>query len=186
VKTSGPTTHLFIVYLTNCRSSYWAHKHVWISTPLTPSAHKDEPRPSVLLWCKFSAPPPCIDTSSHRVQWCQQSYLAPSAGKGKVVHLLNYSSTMPWRHMGEWRYSSTIFDLGTRWLASCPGRFTSGEIAPRTHWIEGWVGPRAGLDAVEKRKILPCRELNLGLAIPTKLSRLLLSADRRKSAAEGK
>jgi hypothetical protein len=29
------------------------------------------------------------------------------------------------------------------------------EIGPDTHWIEGWVGPRAGLDAMEKRKILP-------------------------------
>jgi hypothetical protein len=27
----------------------------------------------------------------------------------------NYSSTTPWRHMGEWRYSSTILALGTRW-----------------------------------------------------------------------
>jgi hypothetical protein len=28
------------------------------------------------------------------------------------------------------------------------------ERAPGTHWIGGWEGPRAGLDAVEKRKIL--------------------------------
>jgi hypothetical protein len=45
--------------------------------------------------------------------------------------------------------------------ASRPGRFTPGETSPRTHWIEGWVGPRAGQDAVEKRKIpSPCRESN--------------------------
>jgi hypothetical protein len=25
-------------------------------------------------------------------------------------------------------------------------------------WIGGWVGPRIGMDAVEKRKILHCRE----------------------------
>jgi len=30
---------------------------------------------------------------------------------------------------------------------------TSREIAPRAYWIEGWVGPRAGPDAVVKRKI---------------------------------
>jgi hypothetical protein len=42
--------------------------------------------------------------------------------------------------MGEWRYSSTITDLGTRW--EC------------THWASGWVGPRDGLDAVEKKKNL--------------------------------
>jgi hypothetical protein len=27
--------------------------------------------------------------------------------------------------------------------------------SPGTHWIGGWVSPRAGLDTVEKRKILP-------------------------------
>jgi hypothetical protein len=35
-------------------------------------------------------------------------------GKGKVPVLI-YLITMPWRHMGEWRYSSTILDLSTRW-----------------------------------------------------------------------
>jgi hypothetical protein len=46
--------------------------------------------------------------------------------------------------------------------ASCPGRFTPREEAPGSHWIGGWVGPRAGLDAVVKRKIpSPCRELDV-------------------------
>jgi len=35
------------------------------------------------------------------------------------------------------------------WSASLPGRFTPKEMAPSTHW----VGPRAVLDAVVKRKI---------------------------------
>jgi hypothetical protein len=54
------------------------------------------------------------------------------------------------------RYNPTILDLGTRWRwsASRPGRFTSGESAHSTNWIGGWVGPRAGLDNVEKRKLL--------------------------------
>jgi hypothetical protein len=57
----------------------------------------------------------------------------------------------------EWRYSSThsftsALD-GGEWSASCPGRFISRERAPSTHWIGGWVGPRAVLDAVVKRKI---------------------------------
>jgi hypothetical protein len=34
-----------------------------------------------------------------------------------------------------------------------PGRFTLRERTPSTHWIGGWVGPRAVLDAVVKRKI---------------------------------
>jgi hypothetical protein len=39
--------------------------------------------------------------------------------------------------------------VGGEWSALRPGRFTSG-----THWIRGWVDPRAGLDDVEKRKFL--------------------------------
>jgi hypothetical protein len=54
-------------------------------------------------------------------------------------------------------YSSThsltsALDRG-EWLASRPDRFTPRERAPCTHWIGGWVGPRAVLDAVVKRKI---------------------------------
>jgi hypothetical protein len=36
------------------------------------------------------------------------------------------------------------------WSASRHGRFTPGERTPGTHWVGGWVGPRAGLDDLEK------------------------------------
>jgi hypothetical protein len=59
--------------------------------------------------------------------------------------------------LGEWRYSSThsltLTLDGGELSASRPGRFTPREIAPGTHWIEDWVGPRAVLDMVAKRKI---------------------------------
>jgi hypothetical protein len=38
---------------------------------------------------------------------------------------------------------------GGEWLTSGPGHFTPEERDPSTHWAEGWVCPRAGLDAVE-------------------------------------
>jgi len=41
---------------------------------------------------------------------------------------------------------------GGEWSVSRADRFTSGERAHDTHWIEGWVDSRAGLDAVTKRK----------------------------------
>jgi hypothetical protein len=47
-----------------------------------------------------------------------------------------------------------------------PSRFTYTERAPRTHQIGGWVGHRAGLDVVVKRKIPShFRESNLRLSI---------------------
>jgi hypothetical protein len=47
---------------------------------------------------------------------------------------------------------------GVEWSASRPGRNIPGETARVTHWIGGWVGLRVGLDAMEKRKILPLSE----------------------------
>jgi hypothetical protein len=51
--------------------------------------------------------------------------------------------------------------VGGEWSASRPNRFTPGERALGTHWIDGWVGPRAGLDDVEKRKFLALPGLEL-------------------------
>jgi hypothetical protein len=42
---------------------------------------------------------------------------------------------------------------GDEWSLSLPGRFTPSERAPGTHWIGGWVDPRATLNALVRRKI---------------------------------
>jgi hypothetical protein len=49
---------------------------------------------------------------------------------------------------------STSALAGGKWSDSRPDNFTPGERAPGTHWTGGWVKPRAGLDALEKRKFL--------------------------------
>jgi hypothetical protein len=51
---------------------------------------------------------------------------------------------------------------GGEWSASRLGRFTSKGRAPNIHCIGGWVGPGAGLDAVELRQTCFCRECNPG------------------------
>jgi hypothetical protein len=59
-------------------------------------------------------------------------------------------------YWGNGSIAPRILDLGTRlgeWSASRPGRFTPRERAAGKHWMGGWVGPRAGLNAVVKRKI---------------------------------
>jgi hypothetical protein len=75
--------------------------------------------------------------------------------------------------MEEWRYSSTIPNLG-------PSRFSPGETVPTTRCIVGSVSSRADLDFMEKRKnLLPLPEIEprfLGspasnpVPIPTELS----------------
>jgi hypothetical protein len=64
---------------------------------------------------------------------------------------------MPWRHMREWRYSCTILDVDTRWrwaVSFTPWPLYPMGIGHGTHWIGGWVGPRAGLDSMKKKKYL--------------------------------
>jgi hypothetical protein len=49
------------------------------------------------------------------------------------------------------------------WSPSRPGNFTTRDRGPSTHWIGGWVGLEASLDAVECRKksLAPARSLTL-------------------------
>jgi hypothetical protein len=79
--------------------------------------------------------------------------------KGKKVKLSLCFNWAP-RHegvLGEWMYNSAhslISALdGGEWSASRPDHFTPREWASGSLWIGGWVGPRAVLDAVVKRKI---------------------------------
>jgi hypothetical protein len=50
---------------------------------------------------------------------------------------------------------------GGGWSASRSSHFTPRERAPSVHWLEGWVGPSAGLDTMKKRKILLLPEIEL-------------------------
>jgi hypothetical protein len=56
-------------------------------------------------------------------------------------------------------FLTSIID-GGEWSASRRGRFTYGERASGTHWIGGWVDPRAGLDSVKRTLSRPRRESN--------------------------
>jgi hypothetical protein len=47
------------------------------------------------------------------------------------------------------------------WSASRSDPFTPGESFPGTHWIRGWVRPRAGLGDMERLKFLTLPGLEL-------------------------
>jgi hypothetical protein len=57
-------------------------------------------------------------------------------------------------------YSLTSGLYGDEWPASRPCRYTHAETTPCTHCVGGWVGPRAGRDALENRCLFPFREWN--------------------------
>jgi hypothetical protein len=71
---------------------------------------------------------------------------------------------------------------GGMWSASRPGRFITGErFHSAAHRLGGWVGPRAGLDWVAKRKIpCPCRESDPGRRARSSVS---IVAELRVTAA---
>jgi hypothetical protein len=84
---------------------------------------------------------------------------------------------MPWRRIGGVDvYIHSFFDLGTRWrwvVIFTPRPLYPQGRAPGTHWIGGWVSPRAVLDAVVKRKIpSPRRESNPRTAIVQPIAQL--------------
>jgi hypothetical protein len=73
---------------------------------------------------------------------------------------------------------------GGEWSASPTGCFTPRETAPGTHWIGGWVGRIAAVDAVAKRIKdfhCPCPESDSGrlacnpVTILTELPRILIA-----------
>jgi hypothetical protein len=81
----------------------------------------------------------------------------------------------------------TLALVGGELSASCPCRFTPGKRGPGTHWIGGWVDPRAGLDGVEKFKFLTLQGLELRpLVIQPAASRYTDYATAAHNPTEGK
>jgi hypothetical protein len=79
--------------------------------------------------------------------------------KAKVVPVLNWLSTMPWKHMGEWRYSSSIPDLGARqrWVVNfTPRPFCLRGNSPRYPLDKTLGGPQSlsGRCGEEKNLVL--------------------------------
>jgi hypothetical protein len=71
-----------------------------------------------------------------------------------------------------------ILNLGTRNdQFHAPFTLTPSEKLPSTYWIGGYVDPRSGVDAVEKRKVpYLCRESN---PPPTALSSSRITPEER-------
>jgi hypothetical protein len=89
----------------------------------------------------------------YRMRWVEYAARMCKV-KSKVVPVLFFKlNTRPWRRIGEWMYNYTHSLTWWTWVVSfTPRPLYPREKAPGTHWIWGWVGPRAVLKAVVKRK----------------------------------
>jgi hypothetical protein len=67
---------------------------------------------------------------------------------------------MPCKHMGEWKYSSTFLDLGTRWRWVVS--YTPLPLYPRYPLDRRLDGPQSPSGCCGERKILHCWESNQG------------------------
>jgi hypothetical protein len=71
---------------------------------------------------------------------------------------------MPWRHVGEWRYSSTFLDLGTVWrgVVSLTPRplYPPGKQPPIRIEYEACWAPEMVWTLWRREKSYPCREWN--------------------------
>jgi len=85
---------------------------------------------------------------------------------GIAPHVLNLNAT--------WRWVVCF----TLWLL-----YSSGK-SPGIHWIGGWVGPRASLDTVAKKKFLTCWESNPGHPAAHSWVTLLIERDWATQASE--
>jgi hypothetical protein len=75
---------------------------------------------------------------------------------------------------GEAMYRSRNLDLGTSWSdqAHVPVALSATKFPPCAHWIGGWVGPRTGMDDVERteKSTLPGFELrSLGRSVRSRI-----------------
>jgi hypothetical protein len=85
---------------------------------------------------------------------CLETGLYATAINVKISsYLINYEHVLfhedVWESEGIAPPFLTLAQDGGGWSASRPSRFTSWDTAPGNHWIGGFVGPRASLDAVE-------------------------------------
>jgi hypothetical protein len=63
-----------------------------------------------------------------------------------------------------------------------PGRFTPELGAPGTYWIEGWVGPRTGLNGLAKRKLFALAGSRTSISLGRPACGLVIITDSGRTA----
>jgi len=91
---------------------------------------------------------PYITSKVNAASVCVFPHNLYTSGKAKRIDLSLCICTTPWRLRA---FLTSALDGGK--CTFTPGCFTSGKRAPGTHWMGGWVSPRAGEDTAMAKNI---------------------------------
>jgi hypothetical protein len=96
---------------------------------------------------------PNLVQNEKRKRWTE---LQPCASYSNPTHVFRFQETWEVSSWSAttWRSRAPSLYCG-EWSASHPGLSTPVDRASGTHWIGGWVGHRAGLEAVRNRTPFP-------------------------------
>ena len=114
-----------------------------------------------------------------------RSVTGNSASANCSVSTVRYSRTVsptevtlalytPWRHSGSGVTAPRILNLGSECSPARSDHFTRKKSVSGTHWVREWVGPCAGLGALEKERNLATAQNQttiLGLAASSSVAK---------------
>jgi hypothetical protein len=101
-----------------------------------------DPRPEIIFQLNSCGNSPYVATSLRR-RWVCLLWICLAFRQVYISHIQHVIENILLLH----------YELvGGKWSAPRSSRFIPGEAATGTYWIGGWVGPRAGLDDIVRKR----------------------------------
>lgn len=160
---------------TSTQRSFRGNSPTWIARE-EPLEGKSLPTVFHLWFCIFLEHVQAVRSSDNRVLKVEGTNHWRARLKFEtLVKVKSYLSFLSANRGDLWGSGSVAISFLTsalgecEWPASRPGRFNAEKRAIDTYWIGMWLGPGAGLDAVEKRNLLTLPGIEFRLLSPSRI-----------------